>query len=219
MRSGAGGFPAAPGTRRRARRAGHGDRQCARRALGSAIVNAAGVGAHNLPRLDRLLSGGFAAAFFESDPGFMVWFEHQPDRFSNSPRTFVDYLAAHERGRGPDAPQPAEPAGVPISPDPRDAFEALYRSARADLLPHLVRRTSDAGEAADLLAETYAKAWRKLEAIPAGDQAQGHGDIPQRRPRPPLPRPQAARVPPRCPRRRRTDADAVVRSRAPVIDS
>jgi DNA-directed RNA polymerase specialized sigma24 family protein len=43
-------------------------------------------------------------------------------------------------------------------PDPRDAFEALYRSTRADLLRYLVRRTTDAEEAADLLAETYATA-------------------------------------------------------------
>lgn len=56
-------------------------------------------------------------------------------------------------------------------PDSRAAFEALYRSTRADLLRYLVRRTSDAEEAADLLAETFATAWRKLEAIPAGDQA------------------------------------------------
>jgi RNA polymerase sigma-70 factor (ECF subfamily) len=56
-------------------------------------------------------------------------------------------------------------------PDPRDAFEALYRSTRADLLRYLVRRTTDAEEAADLLAETYATAWRKLDSIRAGDTA------------------------------------------------
>ncbi len=56
-------------------------------------------------------------------------------------------------------------------PDPRDAFAELFRSTRSDLLRYLLRRTTDAEEAADLLAETYATAWRKLEAIPAGDQA------------------------------------------------
>jgi len=55
--------------------------------------------------------------------------------------------------------------------DPRAAFEALYRSTRADLLRYLVRRATDAEEAADLLAETYATAWRKLESVPPGDQA------------------------------------------------
>lgn len=56
-------------------------------------------------------------------------------------------------------------------PDPREAFDALYRATRTDLLRYLVRRTTDAEEAADLLAETYATAWRKLESIPAGDGA------------------------------------------------
>ena len=50
--------------------------------------------------------------------------------------------------------------------DPRAALEALYRSTRTDLLRYLVRRCQDADEAADLLAETYLTAWRKLEAIP-----------------------------------------------------
>jgi RNA polymerase sigma-70 factor (ECF subfamily) len=58
-----------------------------------------------------------------------------------------------------------------IHPDPRDAFAELYGSTRTDLLRYLVRRTSDAEEAADLLAETYTIAWRKLESIPAGDGA------------------------------------------------
>lgn len=58
-----------------------------------------------------------------------------------------------------------------ITHDPRDAFEALYRATRTDLLRYFVRRTTDAEEAADLLAETYATAWRKLEAIPAGGEA------------------------------------------------
>jgi RNA polymerase sigma-70 factor (ECF subfamily) len=56
-------------------------------------------------------------------------------------------------------------------PDPRAAFETLYRETRADLLRYLVRRTTDPEEAADLLAETYATAWRKLESVPAGDAA------------------------------------------------
>ncbi len=56
-------------------------------------------------------------------------------------------------------------------PDPRDAFEALYRDTRTDLLRYLVRRVTDAEEAADLLAETYATAWRRLESIPADDAA------------------------------------------------
>jgi RNA polymerase sigma factor (sigma-70 family) len=55
--------------------------------------------------------------------------------------------------------------------DPREAFEQLYRSTRTDLLRYLVRRAPSAEEAADLLAETYTTAWRKLDAVPAGGEA------------------------------------------------
>jgi RNA polymerase sigma-70 factor, ECF subfamily len=53
----------------------------------------------------------------------------------------------------------------------REAFEALYRATRTDLLRYLVRRCSDSEEAADLLAETYMIAWRKLDSIPPGERA------------------------------------------------
>ncbi|MGH3264182.1 MAG: RNA polymerase sigma factor [Trebonia sp.] len=51
-------------------------------------------------------------------------------------------------------------------------FEGLYRATREDLLRYLLRRCHNADEAADLLAETYLTAWRKLDVIPAGDAAQ-----------------------------------------------
>jgi hypothetical protein len=54
--------------------------------------------AGDLPRLDRLMASTFAAAFFESDPGFEVWLGRQPNRVRNSPRAFVIYLSSHERG-------------------------------------------------------------------------------------------------------------------------
>jgi RNA polymerase sigma factor (sigma-70 family) len=56
--------------------------------------------------------------------------------------------------------------------DPRANFEDLYRSTRDGLLRYLVRRCSDAEEAADLLAETYLTAWRKLDIVPEGENAQ-----------------------------------------------
>jgi RNA polymerase sigma-70 factor, ECF subfamily len=56
--------------------------------------------------------------------------------------------------------------------DPRDTFEDLYRATRTDLLRYLIRRCPDTEDAADLLAETYLTAWRKLDAIPAGEAAQ-----------------------------------------------
>jgi RNA polymerase sigma-70 factor, ECF subfamily len=56
-------------------------------------------------------------------------------------------------------------------PAPPEEFAALYRSTRTDLLRYLMRRCRDADDAADLLAETYLIAWRKLEAIPGGEDA------------------------------------------------
>ncbi|HYY32175.1 MAG TPA: RNA polymerase sigma factor [Gaiellaceae bacterium] len=53
----------------------------------------------------------------------------------------------------------------------RAAFEALFRTTRADLLAYLLRRSTSPEDAADVLAETYLIAWRKLETIPKGDRA------------------------------------------------
>jgi RNA polymerase sigma-70 factor, ECF subfamily len=50
-------------------------------------------------------------------------------------------------------------------------FDELYRSTAKDLLAYLARRTSDPEDATDLLAETYAIAWRRLNDIPPGRQA------------------------------------------------
>jgi RNA polymerase sigma-70 factor (ECF subfamily) len=50
-------------------------------------------------------------------------------------------------------------------------FEALYRSTRLDVLAYLARRTGDREQAADLLAETYPIAWRKLHEIPEDPRA------------------------------------------------
>ncbi|MGN6870878.1 MAG: hypothetical protein ACTHMY_20995 [Solirubrobacteraceae bacterium] len=67
--------------------------------FGWAIPYIAAIRAGEEPRLDLLLTNlRFAAAFFESDPGFNVWWEHQPNRVRNSPRAFVDYLSTHEHG-------------------------------------------------------------------------------------------------------------------------
>jgi RNA polymerase sigma-70 factor, ECF subfamily len=52
-----------------------------------------------------------------------------------------------------------------------EAFEALYRDTRADLLAYLLRRSPNAEDAADALSETYLIAWRKLEDVPAGAAA------------------------------------------------
>ena len=54
---------------------------------------------------------------------------------------------------------------------PRETFEQLYRDTRTDLLAYVLRRSRNAEDAADVLAETYLIAWQKLEKIPKGDRA------------------------------------------------
>jgi hypothetical protein len=49
-------------------------------------------------RLNLLLANlRFAAAFWESDPGFNAWWEHEPNRVRNSERAYLDYLAVKGR--------------------------------------------------------------------------------------------------------------------------
>ena len=50
----------------------------------------------------------------------------------------------------------------------RREFERLFRDTRTGLLAYLLRRAGSAEEAADLLAETYLIAWRRLDGIPGG---------------------------------------------------
>ena len=49
------------------------------------------------------------------------------------------------------------------------AFERLFRDTRTDLLAYALRRSQTAEDAADILAETYLIAWRRLETIPTGE--------------------------------------------------
>jgi RNA polymerase sigma factor (sigma-70 family) len=57
------------------------------------------------------------------------------------------------------------------TPDSRTRFEQLFRETRTDLLAYIMRRSPTAEDAADVLAETYLIAWRKLDGIPTGDRA------------------------------------------------
>jgi len=56
-----------------------------------------------------------------------------------------------------------------ISPEER--FSALFERTHAALLGYAVRRVADPADAADVVAETYLVAWRRLEDVPAGDEA------------------------------------------------
>jgi RNA polymerase sigma factor (sigma-70 family) len=57
------------------------------------------------------------------------------------------------------------------APDARAGFEQLFRETRTDLLAYVMRRSQNAEDAADVLAETYLIAWQKLDSIPAGERA------------------------------------------------
>jgi RNA polymerase sigma-70 factor (ECF subfamily) len=59
----------------------------------------------------------------------------------------------------------------PTIEQPRESFEQLFRDTRTDLLAYILRRSRNAEDAADVLAETYLIAWQKLEKVPQGDRA------------------------------------------------
>ena len=50
-------------------------------------------------------------------------------------------------------------------------FEALYAAHGRDVLAYAVRRTPNAQDAADVLADTFLVAWRRLEEVPPADEA------------------------------------------------
>jgi RNA polymerase sigma factor (sigma-70 family) len=60
----------------------------------------------------------------------------------------------------------------PSAPRDRTAdFDRLYRSTRNEILAYLVRRSARREDAADVLAEVYLTAWRRIDDIPQGNEA------------------------------------------------
>jgi RNA polymerase sigma factor (sigma-70 family) len=55
--------------------------------------------------------------------------------------------------------------------DPRACFRALYDAHGPALLAYALRRVAAASDAADVVAETFLVAWRRLDDVPAGDEA------------------------------------------------
>jgi RNA polymerase sigma-70 factor, ECF subfamily len=49
-----------------------------------------------------------------------------------------------------------------------DRFHALYDSTRPKIIAYALRRASTPDDAADIVAETYEIAWRRLDDVPAG---------------------------------------------------
>jgi RNA polymerase sigma factor (sigma-70 family) len=55
--------------------------------------------------------------------------------------------------------------------DRKVRFRAIYESNYARVLGYALRRTESADDAADVVAETFLAAWRRLEDVPDGDDA------------------------------------------------
>jgi RNA polymerase sigma factor (sigma-70 family) len=55
--------------------------------------------------------------------------------------------------------------------DDRYRFEQLYRANHGPVLGYVARRTGSPDDAADVIAETFLTAWRRLENVPAGEDA------------------------------------------------
>jgi RNA polymerase sigma-70 factor, ECF subfamily len=53
----------------------------------------------------------------------------------------------------------------------RHQFELLFAAHHDLLLAYLLRRTASTDDAADVLAETFLTAWRRLDQVPEGDAA------------------------------------------------
>ncbi|WP_206686259.1 RNA polymerase sigma factor [Kribbella qitaiheensis] len=52
----------------------------------------------------------------------------------------------------------------------RERFEEFFAADREAVLGYLLRRTGSRHDAADLLADTFLVAWRRLDEVPGGDQ-------------------------------------------------
>ncbi len=52
-----------------------------------------------------------------------------------------------------------------------DRFQALFTATFRPLLGYALRRVGDPADAADLVAETFVVAWRRLDDVPPGDGA------------------------------------------------
>ncbi len=53
----------------------------------------------------------------------------------------------------------------------RSRFEQVYDDYSGLILAYAARRTHDAEDAADVTAETFMVAWRRIDAVPPGDEA------------------------------------------------
>lgn len=57
------------------------------------------------------------------------------------------------------------------SAERRDRFDQIFREHFRDLLAYALRRVDEPADAADVVAETYLTAWRRLDRVPDGPEA------------------------------------------------
>lgn len=55
--------------------------------------------------------------------------------------------------------------------DRRAAFESLFAGTHMALLAYAVRRVSQPSDAADVVADAFLVAWRRIDEAPAGAEA------------------------------------------------
>jgi RNA polymerase sigma factor (sigma-70 family) len=58
-----------------------------------------------------------------------------------------------------------------VTDDRRRRFEQVYAVHRAAILGYALRRAGSADDAADVIAETFLTAWRRIDDLPAGEAA------------------------------------------------
>ena len=56
-------------------------------------------------------------------------------------------------------------------PQERDRFDRLFEAHFRDVLAYAVRRVDEPADGADVAAETFLVAWRRLGDVPAGEEA------------------------------------------------
>lgn len=58
-----------------------------------------------------------------------------------------------------------------MTDDRRRRFEQVYNANHGPVLGYVVRRTGSPDDAADVIAETFLTAWRRLDDVPADEEA------------------------------------------------
>jgi RNA polymerase sigma-70 factor, ECF subfamily len=56
-----------------------------------------------------------------------------------------------------------------MADDSTERFRSLFAETERDVLAYVLRRVDRAEDAADVVAETFLVAWRRLDRVPAGD--------------------------------------------------